>query len=337
AYQRSSLTATLGWTPDRHTRLELSALDSQAEAAYGDRSMDGSVFDRRHVGIKFEKSHIGTVLDKIEAQWFENDVDHVMDNYSLRTPPASTGSYMASNPDRLTTGGRLAVTLRPNDRHKLVLGLDQQDNVHTLRKSGMGGELAVSYASQRRTEDARFGNLGLFGEVTHLINDQQRVVGGLRQDHWEARDQRQTLSSGMMSLGANPTAGQRRDERLTSGFIRYEHDLSPATQALIGLGHTQRAPDYWELIGKEGANSTSVFDSLRPEKTTQLDIGLTHQSGPWQAFVSGFVSQVDDYILIQTNVVKPSGMGTRSTTIARNVDARTWGAEAGVHYAFNPQ
>ena len=49
--------------------------------------------------------------------------------------------------------------MRPNDQHLVVLGLDQQDNTHTVRSSD----------AQPRKEDARFGNLGLFGEVTHVF------------------------------------------------------------------------------------------------------------------------------------------------------------------------
>ena len=327
AYQRSSITALAGWTPDRHTRLELSAVQSQAEAAYADRSMDGAVFDRQQFGLKFEKRHMGGLIDQVEAQWQDSYVDHVMDNYSLRTPPANPAMRMASNPDRKTTGGRLAVTLRPDDQHRVVLGLDQQDNTHTVRSSD----------AQPRKEDARFGNLGLFGEVTHVIDDASRVVAGLRRDHWEATDARTTLSSAMMSLGANPTAGQQRNETLHSGFIRHEREYGPNLQTMIGLGHTQRAPDYWELISKEAPDSTSTFDRLNPEQTTQLDVGLTYKTASWQAYASGFYSQVQDYILIQTRVLKPSGMGTRSATVARNIDARTWGMEAGVHHAFDPQ
>jgi iron complex outermembrane receptor protein len=52
--------------------------------------------------------------------------------------------------------------------------------------------------------------------------------------------------------------------------------------------------------------------------------------------VSAYVSRVDDFILIQSNVSKPSGMGTRSSTIARNIDARTWGGEAGIQYGWTP-
>ncbi len=335
AYRRRSLSASVGWTPDEHTRLELSAIESRAKAAYADRSMDGSKFDRSNVGIKFEKTHMSGLLNAVEAQLYYNYVDHVMDNYTLRTfvPSMMMPNPMSSNPDRETTGGRIAVTLRPDDVHKIVLGVDQQTNIHTLRKSGMGGDLVNSYANQTRVEDARFHNLGLFGEVTHVLSNEQRVVGGLRQDQWEARDRRTTLSSGMMNLGANPTANQTRDKTLHSGFVRYEHDLGEHTQSYVGLGYTERAPDYWELFSKESLSSISAFDRVNPEKTTQIDVGVTHQQGPWDTFASAYVSQVQDYILIQSNVVK----GMRSTTVARNVDARTWGGEIGAHYKLTPQ
>lgn len=331
SYRRSSLSAVAGWTPDEHTRLEASAIESRAEAAYGDRGMDGSRFDRSNLGLKFDKTHMGGVIDRIEAQAYYNYVDHVMDNYSLRTP---SGMAMAMNPDRETTGGRVAVTLRPDDVHKLVLGLDQQSNIHTARSST---GTSNAFLTQARVEDARFSNLGVFGEVTHLLKEQQRVVAGWRHDRWDATDQRQSVSVSMMSQVPNPTASQERDKSLNSGFIRYEVDLGTRTQSYIGVGHTQRAPDYWELISKESATSVSVFDAIKPEKTTQLDLGVTHQLGGWQSFASAYVSQVQDYILIQTNVAKGSGMGARTTTIARNVDARTWGGEVGGHYAFNPR
>jgi len=339
AYRRSSLTTALGWTPDEQTRLELSAIESRAQAAYGDRRMDGSRFDRSNLGLKFDKSRMNGLVNRVEAQLYENDVDHVMDNYSLR--PLTGGSMaMASNPDRRTRGGRLAVTLKPDDVHKLVLGLDHQRNVHALRKSGAGGDLASPYLNQPRVEDARFRNTGLFGELTHEFNEQQRLVAGWRQDHWVARDRRATVAitplSGMMSLNvANPTAGQERDERLHSGFVRFEHDVDERTQAYIGLGHTQRAPDYWELISKESATTVSAFDKVRPEKTTQLDLGLTHEAGAWQSFGSVWLSQIQDYILVQTNVSAGSGMTAHSATIARNVDARTWGGELGTRYAIS--
>jgi len=93
----------------------------------------------------------------------------------------------------------------------------------------------------------------------------------------------------------------------------------------------QRFPDYWELIsaGKESVDSLSAFDT-EPEKTTQLDAGVVLSGSRLSASLSAFVSNVDDYILIQTGYMK----GMRSTTVTRNIDARTWGGEADASYAL---
>ena len=325
-YRRWSATGILGWTPDKDTRIELSAIRSDGEAAYADRSMDGSEFERTNYGLKFEKKKISRLLDKVEAQAYYNYIDHVMDNFNLRKPPMNPAMRMLSNPDRETRGGRLAFTLRPAEATQLVLGADLQDNEHTAR----GG---VDYRSKRRVQDAEFSAYGLFGEVTQYVGMNDRVIAGLRSDRWEARDKRATISAGMMPLGVNPTAGATREETLTSGFARYERDLSDAATVYAGFGHAERFPDYWELINKESATSISTFDTLDPERTNQIDAGFTWRRGALESFVSAFYSRIDDYILIQSSHMK----GMRSTTIARNIDAKTWGGEAGVQYAFSRQ
>jgi iron complex outermembrane receptor protein len=73
----------------------------------------------------------------------------------------------------------------------------------------------------------------------------------------------------------------------------------------------------------------SAFDT-DPERTTQLDAGIVYAGSRLSASVSAFYSDVDDYILIQTGYAK----GTRSTTVTRNIDARTWGGEADASYAL---
>jgi iron complex outermembrane receptor protein len=76
-------------------------------------------------------------------------------------------------------------------------------------------------------------------------------------------------------------------------------------------------------------DSLSAFDT-DPEKTTQFDTGVVYAGSRLSASVSAFFSDVDDYILIQTGYMK----GTRSVTVTRNIDARTWGGEADVTYAL---
>jgi len=330
-YDRWSVNGALGWTPDDRTRLELTGVRSDGEAAYADRAMDGVVFDRENLGLRFERDGLSGHVRRLEAQAYYNYVDHVMDNYSLRdfTPTASMPFRSVSNPDRRTTGGRAAFDLVWGERDALTVGADLQENQHSLR-STMNQDLRP-YQSLARADDAWFRSIGLFGEYTRQLGERDRVIAGLRADSWDTRDERETLRVGMATV-PNPTAGESRDTILPSGFARYERDLTgaPAT-AYLGLGHVQRFPDYWELVsaGKEATDSLSAFHT-RPEKTTQLDTGLVYSGRRLSASFSVFYSDVDDYILIQT--AYPKGM--RSTTVTRNVDARTWGGEADATWAL---
>lgn len=320
AYTRWSTNLALGWTPDRDTRLELSLAKSDGEARYGDRSMDGVKFDRENIGLKFEKSNLSPVVAKLEAQVYYNYVDHVMDNYSLRT---NSGMKSVNNPDRETQGGRLAATLNLSDATVLDIGAELQRNEHTLRKaSSMAG--IPDYESLDRTADMRFSSYGVFGELQHMLADGHRMIGGLRLDRSRAEDERT----------GKTTSGTTQTDTLKAGFLRYEHELGGGKTLYAGLGHSERAADYWERNKNPAAMSmmntgtASTFD-LKPEKTTQLDIGALHQAGPVQASVSAFYAKHADYILIET-------VPTVSTwaSNARNIDATTWGAEADLSYAF---
>lgn len=330
-YTRWSSGAVLGWTPNDNTRLELSAIKSDGEAAYADRTMDGTKFSRENVGLKFETRKVSALIEKIEAQVYYNYVDHVMDNYTLRSKPTGT-MYMVSNPDRETTGARFAIGLRPVEMLQVTIGTDYQRNIHTLRSAS--GNAAPSVDGLARTEDANFRNAGLFGEATWHLSEASRLIGGLRSDSWRAQDQRTTLrlGSGMGAVTvANPTAGKTRNDTLTSGFARYEQDLAPGSTIYAGLGHSERFPDYWESISasKESTTTTSAFDT-RPEKNTQLDIGWVKNNGPFSLSLSGFYSDINDYILVQSGVSKTGP--NRTVSIVRNVDARTWGGELGAAY-----
>lgn len=321
AYKRWSANAAIGLTPDSNTLLELSLARSDGEAAYADRGMDGVKFARDNVGFKFSKRNISELVTKLEGQVYRNYIDHVMDNYSLRT---ATGMRMVSNPDRTTSGARVAATLRLSEAGQLVIGSDLQENDHTVRSTQ--NQLTTPYEARPRAEDASFRNAGVFGEYTHLLGETDRVITGLRADRWRAQDQRALVAS-----QPNPSAGQTRHDTLTSGFARFEREMDSMPLTLFaGLGHSERFPDYWELIAKESAGSLSAFGT-KPEKTTQLDLGAIYQSDALHVSVSAFYGRIDDFIQIQSRVTK----GTRTgLSITRNIDATTWGGEVGASYAL---
>ncbi|SEM88593.1 iron complex outermembrane recepter protein [Pseudomonas sp. ok272] len=331
-YDKWNGDVALGWTPTPDTLLELTAGKGDGQARYAGRGMDGSQFLRESLGLRFEQSNLSDVLEKLEAQVYYNYADHVMDNYTLRTP-SGTGMMagpMASNVDRRTLGARVKATWRWVDL-QLISGLDAQTNEHRQR-SAMGVD---TYKDVPRTQDADFHNYGVFGELTWYAADRDRLISGARLDRAAAKDYRQTLGNGMMSR-PNPTADDTRVDTLPSGFLRYEHDLadSPAT-LYAGLGHAERFPDYWELFSpKSGpAGSLNTFDAIKPEKTTQLDVGLQYKTRDLEAWVSAYVGEIHDYILFDYT---PTRMGM-STSRAENINARIMGGELGAAYNLSAQ
>ena len=328
-YTRWSANAALGWTPSDDTRLEVAGTRSNGEAAYADRTMDSAKFLRENVGFRGEWRRLTDRIEKVEVQAYRNYVDHVMDNDSLRTftPSMMAPGPMVNVPDRLTQGGRVALGLRVAEATKLTLGLDTQANDHTIRKTG--NEWTLPVENMVRMDDGRFKNSAVFGELDHPFSGKDHLLLGVRADRWHAADPRATVAITMMASVPNPTLNHERHETLTSGFFRYEREVFAGATFYAGVGHAERFPDYWEAISKESLTTASAFDT-RAEKTTQLDLGWMKQTGAIQASVSFFYSKVKDFILIQSNLSKASGMGTRLATVSRNVDATTWGGEVGV-------
>jgi iron complex outermembrane receptor protein len=331
-YERWSAQSALGWTPDDDTTLELSGARSDGEAAYADRIMDGVRFARENLGLRLERRRPGRRLAAFDAQVAYNYVDHVMDNFSLRTftPSMMMPAASVSNPDRRTLSARLAATFQLGSV-LAVLGGDWQDNRHTVR--GSSNQAHDPYAAQARVQDATFTNTGVFAEVSRALGARGRLATGARLDLWEGRDDRQAVALGMSAALPNPTASTTRRETLPSGFVRYERELGAGTTLYAGLGQARRAPDYWELVSKESAGSASAFGT-RPERTTQLDVGLLRRAGRLSGSLPLFANEVSDFILIQSQYPKAvAGMGLalptrRLTTIARNIDASSWGGEA---------
>ncbi len=129
-YRRENGTAQLGWTPSEHTWLELTAERSNARAAYADRTMDGPMFDRESFGLKLRQEQISRHWQRSELTLWDNDIDHIMDNFSLRP---NSGMKMLSNPDRRNTGGRWANDIALPADWLLTAGLDANRDQHRAR------------------------------------------------------------------------------------------------------------------------------------------------------------------------------------------------------------
>lgn len=304
-WERWNTDIALGWTPDENTWLELTGGRGDAEVVYAGRMMDGSEFDRESLGLRVEKKNITDVIKKIEAQVNYSFNDHVMDNYSLRAKPMME---MATNVTRKTLNARMAVT-HEWDKLQFITGIDTQNNEHGIRKTDKQG----SYLSKPVLTDMEFQSYGGFGELSYQLNDQNKLVTGVRIDQAE--------------VDAVQTAQQRK-ETLPSGFIRLEnqhphHDA----KTYVGLGYVERMPDYWELFSPvKGNGSDNTFKSIDTEKTLQLDLGYQHEHDAFSSWASAYAGLVQDFILTKYNA--------NNKAETKNVDTTIAGAEVGIGYQF---
>lgn len=298
AYTRWSTNAALGWTPTQDILIELTAAKSDGEARYADRGMDGSKFARQNLGLRYEQRNLSPIVQQVNAHVYRNYVDHVMDNFSLRPSPMMP---MLSNPDRDTQGASFNSELALGRNTELTLGLDWTHNQHRLRRD----------LTSSRATNMIFDSTGLYAELDYSFNQGHSLHSGLRINREQVDDER----------ASSPTRNQQDEHWLTSGFLRYEHALTQEQRLYAGLGHSQRAADFWER--NKYAAGAGFF--VAPEKTTQLDIGWLLNNEVLQSSVSMFIAQHDDYILIDAS---------QGAAQARNIRARTYGLEADARWQF---
>ena len=331
SWERWNTDLAFGWTPNENTWLELTAGKSDGEALYAGRDMDGSQFARESLGLRFEKKNITEVIQKVEGQVNYSYNDHIMDNFSLRTPPLAEMEHhgmkmlmpnpMSMQVTRRILNSRLAVTSEW-DQLSLVTGVDSQMNKH----GGAMTSPTMPSMNKPFQSDMKFQSYGAFAELTYPLNEDNKVVTGARVDQIK-----------IDALKLN----DERKETLPSAFIRLERQHPEhEVKSYIGVGYVERVPDYWELFSTAHGNSgmsKPAFNDLATEKTLQLDLGYQQQRGAFSSWVSAYAGLVNDFILMSYHNHPTSGghgHGSSFSASAKNVDATIAGAEAGIGYQF---
>ncbi|WP_025821282.1 TonB-dependent copper receptor [Shewanella marina] len=300
SYDRRNMDVALGWTPSDDSLLELRYGKSDGSAEYADRANKARVIENENVTLMGEHMINGQYLQSIEFQAYHNENDHVMDQFDQ-------GVNSGSNVRRSTLGAHLwaqwsigALTM--------VTGADTQDSTHKGRSinpatdNGLDDLLAKTFK-----ENMSYQQYGLFAEFEYDFNP-VLLVTGLRYDHWQTE----------LHIAQQ---GERQDD-LFSGFARIEHEFDQ-NQYYFGVGHAQRMPDYWEIMKSSSANNSQKAFNIKPEQTTQLDLGWIYDAQSITLSSALYYGQIDDYIVIDNN-----GGASHS----RNIDATIWGGELGMEW-----
>lgn len=272
SFKRDSQILQLGVTPTENTDIAGTYERSRGEAAYADRMMDGIKFDRDAWNIRATQRNLTDWLSSVEISYGQSEVDHVMDNYSLRT--SADTNKRANNPKRNTDTARLKAVM-DWDNVNVQTGADYMRDKHSFR----GG---VDYAQKPYAPNQNFRQWGIFTEAAWQRTPAQKWTAGYRHDQVKAE----------YDSYPDSDPAKKQTYRLDSGFVRWEQTAG-GLKYYAGAGIAERSPDFWERNRSK---------DLKPEQNRQLDAGVIWQNSNWHASVSVFGSDVRDFILVDNNV-----------------------------------
>lgn len=320
------------FTPTKDISLELGAEQGDAQVAFPAFSLmgDGIHFKREILSSRFSATNITEKFRKFEVQIFDRDLDHLMDNFTLRPPtvqiinPDPPGPLITNTSRRTVMqayagrSARVAATFDVTPKVEAIIGYEHKDEKFRGNNQ-TAGTFCIATACTTTGVFSPFYDLhtinnSIFSEVTYFLNETVTFKGGIRRGYFH------TLSGELRDfLGTTifTTSHSERNDIINSGFIRGEYEFMPNTVAFISLANGERPASNLERASFNGFN-------LKKEKNREINIGITVNRLDWSASATVFGSRIDDYILIS--------QGTRS----ENVDVYRGGFELDVARQITP-
>lgn len=346
AYETKAGTVILGWTPDDNTRLEGSVeATRERDVLFAGAGMDSPMSDSDNYRLKYVRDNMDGFLSGVKAEIYRSEIDHLMDNYSLR--PLTAPMKMATPTTSDTTGGRLSGDLLGDNGWSWTLGVDYQRNERNAdRLMGPASAPSPTILNSIMWPGVDLKQTGLFAETLIPVGAADSVKGGLRYDRVNADTSRADEQAKTIGGASTPNqlyrqyygvGAEEKTEDNFSGFLRYEHGIGDGDSIVFAsLARATRTADANErfLAGNAAPMANGTFPmrwvgnpDLDPEKHTQLEIGVSWDGGPWGVGASVYYDDVDDYILRDRAHGQDGILRNDNATIYRNVSAELWGVE----------
>jgi len=258
---------------------------------------------------------------------WQADVDHVMDNFSLREPGSMK---METLSETRTRGARLVVDQVFNYTKELSFGVDVESNEWdaTLRNVTSTPATVASFMWPGVERD----RVGVFVEGFHQVRANTKLGAGIRYDRVEmdATKADQTYMNGMKSPAKSYGVNELEitDDNI-SAFLSGEFRLSSRNTLEVVASHSVRSPSVNErYVAKDTMKGTWIGNpDLDTEKHHKLELALSGKDGNWQWRPAAWIDEVDDYVYRFDT--KRTVMGREVTdTTYKNIDARLLGVEA---------
>ncbi len=336
AYESQTATLITGITLAEEWALEAEATVTQTQdALYAGAPMDAPIID--HVLYRAEGSWTPSSNESLRSlEWNigHSSVDHLMDNYSLRTKTAPMFMETRATSDTLSADilGQFG-----EEVESLNLGLDyERNNQNAERYAGM---MQTTLALQSLMwPDAVTETLGLFAEKYWELSPSLNIFTSARLDvvNYEARawDQKPSAMSAKMLANTyyNSSSDSGTDNNLQA-LVRLEGKWGTDHEQdwHCSLSRTVRSANNTErYVSANNGNTAKRWvgnSELTAEAHHQIEAGLSYTQQEYSFSVTGFINSVSDYILRDRAHGQSGILLSDNATIYRNVDAQFYGTE----------
>ena len=327
AFEDTGVGAEFGWTPDDGQRVTISLEERRLrDELFAGAGMDSPRSDGTLFRAAWTRERLGALHD-FELALDRSDIDHVMDNYSLRTPPSPMMRLRApSSSDNRGFRLRSAV---PAGRGALRFGLELRDTERSARRINDSSDQLQSVL----WPNVDIRRQGAFLEWHDAEDRSAQWTIGLRYDRirTDADEVDQTPAAPFLApadlyrIYYGVDGREAATENHLGGLVRYSRTIWQG-QLYAVASRTFRTADATERFIASNSPRLSMRwvgnPALDPERHDQLELGWAIQRAEWGLRVSMFENRIDDYIL-RDRFHAPGN----NATIYRNIDARYRGGE----------
>lgn len=315
-------------TPNDNMELKLSyAFENARNVLYPALKMD-ALYDRTNrINADFGLKDIGL---RISAYY--NEVKHDMRD-TFRTTSGTAPYSMMTYAESKISGVKVAKDLN-------IAGIDTSFGVDYYLRNWKADNVQNGGTNKNpgMIPDVDIKNFGVFVKGVKDIQN-WTVSAGLRFDYTKSEADKNAITGNNSKFITNGLLNSfSKTDSYPSAFILGKYNFDKKNNIYIGFGHTVRVPDPIErYIALSGMAPWYGNTNLKPTKNNELDIGGEfYPLNNLGLRANLFYSDLTDFVYLrQYQNTCLNGSGNCVYTTYQNIDAKIYGGDIGLFYAFN--
>jgi iron complex outermembrane recepter protein len=317
------------------------------DVLYPGAGMDAPMTEDWTYQFKGETDLNWGVIRGVKGDVYLTTVDHVMNNFDLRTPPAGSMN-MEARTESDTFGGKLVFNALVSGV-SIDFGADYRDVMRDGRRyAGPLTNYNPSMVQSVLWPDTSIKEAGLFTEAQIPFSERTKLVTGLRYAHVDAsaNDADVVATGGGGNLSANDLykkyygiEAEDQTENNISALARLEHKLTSDLTVFSTLSRAVRTADATERwIAAKSAKASDQWignPEIDPEKHHQIDLGLMYHTPMLDLKGSVYYNKIEDFIQYDTARGRRGVIATDLASVYTNIDATIAGVEGEANVRLN--